>query len=241
MTSTVTLLPDAATTGLAAVLFDMDGLLVDSEPLWYDVEFDIAAALGGQWRPADQAACVGGPLRATASRILARATVPAPVDEVEIALIDGMAARLVHGVPLRPGAADLLAGLRKHRVRTALVSSSERQLMDIALAGLPEHTFDASVAGDEVRSRKPDPEAYLRAAAELGVDPADCIALEDSVTGADAAEAAGCLCVVVPDLVAVTATATRPVFASLADIDLAGLLAIRQRLRPAGTPTTVWS
>ncbi len=222
-------------TGLAAVLFDMDGLLVDSEPLWYEVEAEIAEALGGRWHPADQAACVGGPLRATASRILAKATGPATVGDVETRLIDGMAARLAVGVPLRPGAGDLLAGLAQHRIPTALVSSSERRLMDIALAGLTQHIFDASVAGDEVHRRKPDPEAYLRAAALLGVDPTDCVALEDSATGVAAAEAAGCRCVVVPDLVPVAATPTRPVLSSLADIDVAALMAPR----PDRATTTV--
>lgn len=217
----------------AAVLFDMDGLLVDSEPLWYAVEAELAQALGGEWRHEDQAACVGGPLRATARRILARSAVPADLTDIEHRLLDGMAARLRRGVPLRPGAADLLAGVAGRSIPTALVSSSERRLMDIALAGLTDHIFNASVAGDEVSARKPDPEAYRRAASLLGVDPACCIALEDSRTGVAAAEAAGCLCVAVPDLVPVPATPTRPVLASLSDIDVDWLVALGQRLRPA--------
>ena len=215
------------------MLFDMDGLLVDSEPLWYDVEAEIAHALGGEWRHEDQAACVGGPLHATARRIMARAARPADLHDVETRLIEGMAARLRRGVPLLPGAANLLAGVRKRGIRTALVSSSERRLMDIALAGLTDHLFDVSVAGDEVLARKPDPEAYLRAAALLGVDPACCVALEDSRTGVAAAEAAGCLCIAVPDLVPVPLTPTRPVLESLAEIDVDWLVSLRQRLRPA--------
>jgi HAD superfamily hydrolase (TIGR01509 family) len=217
---------------LAAVLFDMDGLLVDSEPLWYDVEAEIAAALGGEWLPADQAACVGGPLRATARLILARAARPADLAEVESRLIHGMAERLRRGVPLLPGAADLLAGLARCGIATALVSSSERRLMDLVLAGVQPASFTASVAGDEVCARKPDPEAYLRAAGLLGVEPGWCVALEDSRTGVMSAEAAGCLCVAVPDLVPIPTTPTRPVLTSLRDIDAEWLVALPQRLRP---------
>lgn len=217
----------------AAVLFDMDGLLVDSEPLWYEVEAEIAHSLGGEWLPADQAGCVGGPLHATARRILARSASPAALPDIENRLIDGMASRLRRGVPLLPGAADLLAGVQQLGIPTALVSSSERRLMDIALAGVTDHTFDASVAGDEVQARKPDPEAYLRAAALLGVDPTCCVALEDSRTGVAAAEAAGCLCVAVPDLAPVPATLTRPVLTSLAEIDADWLVSLPRRLRPA--------
>lgn len=219
--------------GLAAVLFDMDGLLVDSEPLWYDVEAEITHSFGGEWRHEDQAACLGGPLQATARRILARSTAPADLPDIEERLIEGMADRLRRGVPLLPGAANLLTGVQKRGIPTALVSSSERRLMDIALSGLTDHIFGASVAGDEVLARKPDPEAYLLAAAKLGVDPTCCVALEDSRTGVAAAEAAGCVCVAVPDLVPIGATPTRPVLSSLADIDADWLVALRQRLRPA--------
>lgn len=217
----------------AAVLFDMDGLLVDSEPLWYEVEQAVMARLGGRWGPEHQAACVGGPLRRTAAYLVRLAGSAEDPADVERELVDRMADRLAGGVPLRPGAADLLRGLAAAGIPCALVSSSFRRLVDSVLVGLPGGWFGVSVAGDEVTHPKPDPEPYRRAARLLGVEPARCVALEDSLTGVTSAEAAGCLCVAVPDLVPVPAALRRPVLGSLTEIDAGWLLGLPDRLRPA--------
>lgn len=187
---------------LRAVLCDMDGLLVDSEPLWFVVEREVMARLGGQWGEADQQALIGGSLERTVSWLLAKATRPVTASRADVArwLVDGMA-RLVaeRGLPLQPGAARLLAALDAAGVPYALVTASSRAIMDAVLrvTGL---SFAVTVCGEDVRRTKPDPEPYLLAAARLGVPPAGCVVLEDSPTGIASALAAGCPVIAVPSV-----------------------------------------
>ena len=200
--------------GLQAVLFDMDGLLVDSEPLWFVVEREVAERLGAPWGEADQEALIGGSLERTVSYLLAKAggaATPGGAATAEGAatarradvarwLVDGMA-RLVlaRGLPLQPGAARLLAGLEAAGVPCALVTASSRVIMDAVLkvTGL---SFGVTVCGEDVQRGKPDPEPYMRAAALLGVLPSGCVVLEDSPTGVAAARAAGCPVIAVPSV-----------------------------------------
>ncbi len=184
----------------------MDGLLVDSEPLWFVVEREVMARLGGQWGEADQQALIGGSLERTVSWLLAKASTgpagPGAASRADVArwLVDGMA-RLVaeRGLPLQPGAARLLASLDAAGVPYALVTASSRAIMDAVLkvTGL---SFAVTVCGEDVRLAKPDPEPYLLAAARLGVPPAGCVVLEDSPTGIAAARAAGCPVIAVPSV-----------------------------------------
>ena len=179
----------------------MDGLLVDSEPLWFVVEREVMARLGGQWGEADQQALIGGSLERTVSWLLGKAG-PGAAGRADVArwLVDGMA-RLVleRGLPLQPGAARLLAALDAAEVPYALVTASSRAIMDAVLkvTGL---SFAVTVCGEDVRRAKPDPEPYLLAAARLGVPPAGCVVLEDSPTGIAAARAAGCPVIAVPSV-----------------------------------------
>jgi HAD superfamily hydrolase (TIGR01509 family) len=189
-------------------LFDMDGLLVNSEPLWFVVEREVAGRLGAPWGEADQEALIGGSLERTVSWLLAKADEPAgtgaPVtagrEDVARWLVEGMA-RLVleRGLPLQPGAARLLAALDAAGVPCALVTASSRAIMDAVLkvTGL---SFGVTVCGEDVRRPKPDPEPYLLAAGRLGVPPAGCAVLEDSPTGIAAGRAAGCAVIAVPSV-----------------------------------------
>jgi HAD superfamily hydrolase (TIGR01509 family) len=186
----------------------MDGLLVDSEPLWFVVEREVAGRLGAPWGEADQEALIGGSLERTVSWLLAKAGGPAgtggPVtagrEHVARWLVEGMA-RLVaeRGLPLQPGAARLLAALDAVGVPCALVTASSRAIMDAVLkvTGL---SFGVTVCGEDVQRPKPDPEPYLLAAARLGVPPEGCAVLEDSPTGIEAARAAGCAVIAVPSV-----------------------------------------
>jgi len=192
----------------------MDGLLVDSEPLWFVIEREVAERLGAPWGEADQEALIGGSLERTVSYLLAKAGGAAAADEAAAAegaamagredvarwLVAGMA-RLVlaRGLPLQPGAARLLAGLEAAGVPCALVTASSRAIMDAVLkvTGL---SFRVTVCGEDVQRGKPDPEPYLRAAALLGVPPPGCVVLEDSPTGVAAARAAGCPVIAVPSV-----------------------------------------
>ncbi len=208
---------------LQGVLFDMDGLLVDSEPLWFEVECAVMARLDGQWSEADQQALIGGSLPRTVSYLLARAGRPASREEVGRWLVDGMTS-LLRSRPLTmlPGAGELLAEVRAAGIPHALVTSSERPIMEAVLAqfGL---AFTATVCADDVRHGKPDPEPYLRAASLLRADPRSCVALEDSPNGVASAEAAGCRLIAVPSLVPIPAEAARVIAASLSQVSLARL------------------
>ena len=163
---------DAARTD--AVMFDMDGLLVDSEPLWLEAETAVMARLGADWTTADQVQLLGGSLDRTVRYLLGKARRPASPGQVAEWLMSGIV-ELVrdHGVPVRPGARELLAEVAAAGLPHALVTGSERRFMDVVLArtGL---RFDALVCADDVSVTKPDPEPYLLAAKLLGADPARC-------------------------------------------------------------------
>ena len=208
---------------LQAILFDMDGLLIDSEPLWFEVESEVMAQLGGQWGAADQHELVGGSLERTVDHLLSRATRAASRDDVAHWLVDGMTALLrERGVPVLPGARELLAEVTDSRLPNALVTSSERQIMEAVIPKIGM-AFGATVCAEDVRDSKPAPEPYLRAAQLLGVEPTGCIVLEDSPNGVAAAEAAGCLVVAVPSLLPIPTGPGRVVASSLGQLDLATL------------------
>ena len=205
-----------------ALLFDMDGLLVDTEVTWFAVESEVMAGLGAAWGEEHQAALVGGPLEKSVEYMLAHAGRPdVPPDDVSGALLAGMVRHLRAGpVDWRPGAEELLSAAEAAGVPCALVSSSRRSVVDAVLDAVGRDRFVATVAGDDVPRTKPHPEPYLRAAGLLGVAPSDCVALEDSETGATSAVAAGCVTVVVPSVAPVPAGLGDLQVASLTDLDL---------------------
>jgi beta-phosphoglucomutase-like phosphatase (HAD superfamily) len=257
--------PDAV---LQAVMFDMDGLLVDTEPLWFEVESEIMARLGGTWSHADQAKLVGGSLGKSVAYMCAKAApVPParsgarhlsadqagewPPGEAAVAewMVDGMVTRIAsRGATLMPGAAELLADVAAARVPRALVTSSRRPVMDAVLAQLAQSLawqgsgadqpvsdthargaqasglFDVTVCAADLTQAKPHPAPYLLAARLLDADPARCVVLEDAPNGVAAAEAAGCLVVVVPGVAAVPPRDGRVVVPSLRAVS-AGWLA----------------
>jgi HAD superfamily hydrolase (TIGR01509 family) len=210
-----------------AVLFDMDGLLIDSEPIWSIAEEEVMAELGGPWSPRIKAALVGKRLDETAQIFLSFA--PGSGRDpayVESFLLRRMCELFRQRLPWQPGARGLLDALRDHGVPLGLVSSSYRALVDAALEDMGADRFAVTVAGDEVTHAKPHPEPYLRAALALGVDPASCVVLEDSLTGVLAGEAAGCAVVAVPSVVDVPSGPHRHLVGSLEEIDVDWLLAL---------------
>jgi HAD superfamily hydrolase (TIGR01509 family) len=214
---------------LAAVLFDMDGLLVDTEPLWLETETAVMARLGARWTAGDQEALLGGSMARTVSYLLAKATRPAPPLDVERWMIDGMLDRVRAGrVVVRPGARELVTAVAAAEVPYALVTSSQRSFAAAVLdaTGLP---FPVTVCGDDVSVTKPAPEPYLLAAKLLDVDPARCVALEDSPNGVASAAAAGCRVVAVPSLVPVPPAPGRIVVPALTEVSLATLRELAAR------------
>ena len=211
------------TDGLAAVLFDMDGLLVDTEPLWLETETEVMARLGAPWTPEDQQALLGGSMARTVGYLLANATRPAPPETVERWMTEGVLARVRAGrVTVRPGVRELLAEVARAGLPHALVTSSQRVFAEAVLdaTGI---TFPLTVCAEDVTAGKPDPEPYLLAAKLLDVDPARCVALEDSPNGVASATAAGCRVLAVPSLVPIPPGPGRVVVASLAGVSLGEL------------------
>jgi HAD superfamily hydrolase (TIGR01509 family) len=211
------------TLSLAAVLFDLDGTLVDTEPYWIAAEYRLVESFGGTWNDAHAHALVGNPLLASAAYIRDHGPVPLEPAEIVERLLHDVVQQTAARIPWRPGALNLLAGLRDAGVRCALVTMSYQQLAAIVVAALPENSFAAVVTGEQVRTGKPHPEAYLLAAARLGVDPRSCVAIEDSPPGIASAEAAGCVVIAVPHTVPIEPAATRTIAGSLEYLDPAQL------------------
>ncbi len=200
----------------AAVLFDMDGTLVDTEPLWMAAEHELALHHGRRWTDDDGRRLIGNDLRFAADYIRDRLSLLLSPEQIIEALVSNVTASLTAASTVwRPGAISLLVSCNRARVPTALVTMSYRRMADAVVAALPSGHFDAIVAGDEVQNGKPHPEPYAQAAALLGVDPRDCVAIEDSPAGATSAEAAGCYVLVVAHLVDVPLTPRRTARASL--------------------------
>ncbi|WP_343052076.1 HAD family phosphatase [Nocardioides panaciterrulae] len=217
--------PDGGERRPAAVLWDMDGTLVDTEPYWIEVEHEIAARYGGTWSREHALNLVGNDLFESGRYIREHAGIDVEPAQIVEELLDGVTARVEQRVPWRPGAVELLAQLGRQGVPCALVTMSYRRFVAPILAALPAGTFAAVVTGDAVSNGKPHPEPYLKAAALLGVDPAHCLAVEDSNTGARSAESAGCTVLVVPNHVPVLEGDRRVFVDSLDGADLHALFA----------------
>ena len=187
--------------GPDAVLWDMDGTLVDSEKLWTTSLHDTARWLGGALSPAAREAVVGGDMPRTLATLFDDLGLPHDAERMAAAerfLNDRTAELFAGGLSWRPGAQEALRLLDHLGWPTALVTNTERALTEAALDSIGREHFAVSVCADEVPFGKPDPDLYLRAAELLGVAPARCLAIEDSPSGALAAQRAGAAVLVVP-------------------------------------------
>lgn len=181
----------------AAVLFDMDGTLVDSEPFWMRAETELVSRFGGTWTHEQALGMVGLGLWDSAA-ILQKAGVDLPADDIVEWMSSRVIEQLHEGLPWRPGARELLKSVKDAGVPTALVTMSIRRMAEAVANAVGFAGFDVIVPGDEVEHAKPHPAPYLRAAELLGVDIADCIAVEDSAPGLASAVASGAATVAVP-------------------------------------------
>jgi len=213
---------DTTTSTLAAALWDFDGTLADTEPLWIAAEFDLIGKLGGTWSEEEAEQLVGNSLLDSGSYILnaiGRVDLsPAwVVDQLLTAVVDHIRQ---HPIVWRPGAIELLESLSEAGVPCALVSASYRVLLDAALSQLPEATFQVTVAGDEVSRGKPHPEPYLKGAQIVGVAPERCIVFEDSISGVQAGVAAGALVIGIGGNEALREVGAAHVIRDFADVTL---------------------
>jgi HAD superfamily hydrolase (TIGR01509 family) len=219
------------TSTLAAALWDFDGTLADTEPIWIEAEFELIGQLGRQWSIEHAHQLVGNSLLDSGAYILniigRHDLTPAwVVDQLLSYVVD----RVTHQpMPWRPGAVELLESLGAAGVPCALVSASYRVLLDAALARLPMGTFQTSVAGDEVHLGKPHPEPYERACHALGVDARHCVVFEDSETGARSGNAAGALVIAVPNRVPISPAPRRTHVASLAELNADRVVALLEQ------------
>ncbi|SDF32045.1 haloacid dehalogenase superfamily, subfamily IA, variant 3 with third motif having DD or ED [Lentzea fradiae] len=215
---------------LQAVLWDMDGTLLDSEKLWDIPLYEYAEKLGGVLSKETRERMVGSNVPTTMRLLFGDVGIEPTEDD----MTDGAAWILRRteevfraGLPWRPGAREALRAVRASGVPMALVTSTERKLTEVALDTIGRDLFDVTVCGDEVDGlNKPLPEPYLKAARLLGADPARCVAIEDSPTGVAAAVAAGCTVLVVPCDVEVPAGERRVFRDSLTGVDLDVLRAL---------------
>lgn len=203
----------------AAVLWDMDGTLVDTEPCWLVAEGDLVAEFGGVWTPQDAMAMVGLPLP-DAAAVLHAHGVDLPLPQIVERLLDSVVEAISGRMPWQPGALELLDALRDAGVPCALVTMSYRRFAEAVLSGAPDGAFTVVVTGDEVTHGKPHPEPYQLAARLLGVDVTRCVAIEDSPPGIGSALAAGARTLGVEHIVPVEARPGLSRAASLAGIGL---------------------
>lgn len=209
----------------AAVLWDLDGTIVDTEPLWMAAEHDLAAAHGKIWTDEDALQLVGNSLIASGEYIRTKLEIDLSAEEIVDYLVGRLAASLRDHIEWRPGARELIAALDAAGVPQALVTMSYTAIAEPVAASLP---FRAVVTGDAVARPKPFPDPYLLAAEKLGVDATKCLAIEDSRTGATSANAAGCDVLVVPHFVTVPEADRRrliPTLAGVTPADLEGFFA----------------
>ena len=205
----------------AAVLWDMDGTLIDSEPYWIAAETELCAKFGVAWTQEDGLQLVGNSLESSAE-VLRERGVLMPLDDIIAYLTNRVTMQVRERAPWQQDAFDLLNLVLAAGIPCALVTMSYRQLADALLARVPE-AFAVVVTGDEVAKGKPDPEAYLVAAKRLGVDIADCVAFEDSIAGVASALASGARTVGVQRLIPIEARGGLSRVATLSGLSVADI------------------
>jgi HAD superfamily hydrolase (TIGR01509 family) len=210
-----------------AVFFDMDGLMVDSEPEWFLSEIEVTKPFGYTWLETDQIECLGGPLSKVGQYMFDKCGQKQSPEFFTQTLIDTQVARMRGNTPTMPGAVKLVRELQSHGVKTALVSASPRNIVDAVLDNLGHDLFPFSISSDDVVKTKPDPEAYLKAADMSESNISNCLVFEDSITGMSAAIDSGAYLIAVPHLVSIEESPRVRVIRSLEQLSFSRLTALK--------------
>ncbi len=198
-----------------AVLWDMDGTLVDTEQYWMAAEHALVESFGGTWTHEQALTLVGQGLETSAAILQAAGVRMAAHEIIDHLTGEVMRSLETQGPPLRPGALALLTALREAGVRCALVTMSLRRMAELVVDALPGDTFELIVSGDDATRPKPFPDAYLQACAALDIAPHRAVAIEDSPTGVRAAVAAGVPTIGVPLMVSLVGTGAQAIWPTL--------------------------
>jgi len=210
----------------AAVLWDMDGTLIDSEPYWQASESAFAAEHDANWGQDDGVGVIGMSLYESSKLLKERVGSRLEPQQIIDQMTDGVLLQLEQSIPWRPGARELLKLLRDNNVKTALVTGSMHRMAQKVAAQIGFEAFDVIVGGDDVVNGKPHPESYVTAAKMLGVEPTLCVALEDSLIGITAAEAAGTKAVGVAHIVKIPMSEGRILWPTLEGVRMNDLRAL---------------
>jgi HAD superfamily hydrolase (TIGR01509 family) len=186
-----------------AVLWDMDGTLIDSEPHWLKSERDLAAKHNATWSEDDGKSLIGLSLSESSKVYKEKLNLEISSDEIIETLTASVSNELAKEIIWRPGAKELLQELRRRKIKTALVTMSLRSMAQQVVDAMGFDAFDVIVAGDDVVHGKPHAEPYLKAAQLLGFAPEHCVAFEDSISGILSAEAAGTKAVGIPNVLTI--------------------------------------
>ncbi len=204
----------------AAVLWDMDGTLIDSEHYWMKSERSLAEAHPSEWTEKDGFDLIGLSLFESSKIIKNKLNSDLHPHEIIAKLTEGVREQLADEVPWRPGAKELLKLLKESGIKTALVTMSLHHMAQEVVNQIPFDAFDVVVGGDDVKLGKPFPEPYLKACELLGVNPADCVAFEDSNTGLRSAEAAGTKAIGIPNFVEIPQIPGRIIWPTLVGVTI---------------------
>ena len=203
---------------MSAILFDMDGTIIDSEPLWLQAEIEVMAELGCHWDEQDQINCLGGPMERTEKYMQDRSGNVKPYGYFGQRLNEVMKLKFVKDLELMPNALELITKSKESGLKTALVTASGRELMNSALTRFPENSFDNAISRDDVTNSKPHPEPYLMAAKRLEVKIEECLVLEDSMTGVRAGLDSGAQVVAISHIISIANEKNLRVISSLSEI-----------------------
>ena len=214
-----------------AILWDMDGTVIDTEPYWMEAERGLIESYGASWSEEQAFQLVGNALPVTGRMIKDQTGIPLTPDEIVDVLLEQVIEKLKQHVPWRPGAQELLLAAHEAGMPCALVTMSYESFARVLVDALPAGTFEVVVTGDMVSAGKPDPEAYVRAAAELGLRPDQCVAIEYSATGVRSAVAAGVPTLAVPHLVEIPQLDGLVIVPDLAAVSLDDLPRLAEQAR----------